>query len=284
MLNAPSYLVSVIIPAYDSHTLLRRALKSVYEQKIDDLEVIVVDDASRQQITIHEFPRLRIVRHNQNRGAAAARNTGLTSAKGQYIAFLDSDDIWENGKLDAQIRHLDKAARSCAGVFTPFSYQGRFAKQFNPALNPTDWFDYFLMGCRVAPGSTLLAHKSALDKIGPQDEKLRRYEDWDWLLRAAQHYHFTHSVGPGAVLGSPSRALSQSITPALQRIENKWKPQLTGKALGYFMSALHLEKAVSSRWHNKKVSSALHLLKATTLSPRTVAYSAIWRGTGLAIG
>jgi len=85
-------LVSIIIPTYNRPQLLPRAVKSALAQTIDDLEVIVVDDASTEPVNLPEHPRLRIVRLAENRGGAAARNVGAEAARGHWIAYLDDDD------------------------------------------------------------------------------------------------------------------------------------------------------------------------------------------------
>ena len=89
---------SVIIPVYNRTDLLIRALHSVSEQTRRDLEIIVVDDGSNIDIgsVLAEFhdPRLRYLRHQERRGTSAARNTGIDEARGDYLAFLDSDDFW----------------------------------------------------------------------------------------------------------------------------------------------------------------------------------------------
>ena len=102
-----SPVVSVIIPTYNRAHLIGRAIRSVLDQTYQDWELIVVDDASTDDIPgiVKGFTdgRVKYIRHDENKGAAAARNTGIQAARGAYIAFLDSDDEWLPEKLERQV-------------------------------------------------------------------------------------------------------------------------------------------------------------------------------------
>src|SRR5688572_6482931 len=100
--------VSVIIPTHSRPHLLRRAVESARAAGTD-LEVIVVDDASTDQTAevCRELPGIKYVRVDRNQGVAGARNLGLMHAQGEYIAFLDDDDLRLPGSLDHQVQHLD---------------------------------------------------------------------------------------------------------------------------------------------------------------------------------
>ena len=105
-------LVSVIVPAYNAARYIRQALESVCTQTYRDIEVIVVDDGSRDETPaiVEEFatsdPRVRLLLQN-NAGVGAARNMGLRQAQGVYIAPIDADDIWHPGKLEAQVACME---------------------------------------------------------------------------------------------------------------------------------------------------------------------------------
>ena len=138
-----SPLITVIIPVFNDQENLVKAVESVKRQGMEDLEIIVIDDGSDRAI---KFPAEKghvLVRHKKNRGAAAARNTGMMQASGCYVAFLDSDDEWEIGKLEQQMRYLTSSADLTAGVFTPYCYEGNIERLLNAELDPRDWFDYF---------------------------------------------------------------------------------------------------------------------------------------------
>lgn len=116
--------VSVIIPTYNRARYLHRAIQSVLDQRFPDLEIIVVDDASTddtaQVIEGFRDPRIRYFRHNTNRREAASRNTGVQNAVGDYIAFLDDDDVWLPDKLAIQVNLLDISSLKIGAVYTSF--------------------------------------------------------------------------------------------------------------------------------------------------------------------
>src|SRR6056297_1668487 len=102
--------VSVIVPTYNRADALPRTVESVLGQTLDDLELIVVDDASTDDtpavIDDYDDDRVQFVQHERNQGASAARNTGIDRAEGDYVAFLDSDDVWRPTKLEKQVQTL----------------------------------------------------------------------------------------------------------------------------------------------------------------------------------
>jgi len=102
--------VSVIIPTYNRLPMLKEAVDSVLAQDFEDMELTVVDDGSTDG-TAEEIKRyggrVKLLQHSVNKGVSAARNKGILHAKGKYIAFLDSDDLWVKGKMKIQMAFLD---------------------------------------------------------------------------------------------------------------------------------------------------------------------------------
>jgi cellulose synthase/poly-beta-1,6-N-acetylglucosamine synthase-like glycosyltransferase len=186
--------VSVIIPVHDRQTLCERALRSVLAQHVADMETIIVDDGSqspfRLPADIAETPGIRVIRHDRNRGPAAARNTGVDAARGEWIAFLDSDDYWLAGTLKPRLELAESDRRTmpermmlyAAGFVIDNTRTGR-----RDALIPieSDQPIHFASGCWFAPGSTILFRRETFQQIGPYDPTLRRLEDLDWFLRFA---------------------------------------------------------------------------------------------------
>jgi glycosyltransferase involved in cell wall biosynthesis len=187
-LNIPPK-VSVVIPVHNRSGLLRRAVRSVIGQTLNDLEIIVVDDGSTDDIraALDEFrdQRLTVIRHQIRQGAAAARNTGVRCAKGSYLAFLDSDDEWLPSKLEEQLRYMQEHdGEVCCSAYYLSRDGGPPA-----ALRPVpDANAELLFGCALGPGSTLVVTREAFSRVGPFLETLLRLEDWDWMLRCRLLY------------------------------------------------------------------------------------------------
>src|SRR5215470_17496504 len=113
--------VSVIVPTFDRPDFLRAAVRSVLNQTFSKLEVVVVDDASIIDLApildaFHD-DRIRYFRHSSNRGEAAARNTGILNARGDYLAFLDDDDEWRPDKLQLQLDLFTRSPREVGCVY-----------------------------------------------------------------------------------------------------------------------------------------------------------------------
>lgn len=186
--------VSVIIPTYNRSHTIERAITSILNQTLQDFEIIVVDDGSRDDTmgVLDRLPaaRIRSLHHQHNLGPAAARNTGIGVARGEYVAFLDSDDEWLPEKLSEQVDQLqgapDGVYANCTGLYLhQLDVKTTIERIPRP---PVCWFKQLLTGCDLCPGTTLVANRSSFEKIGLFDEELPRYEDWDWLLRYVKEY------------------------------------------------------------------------------------------------
>jgi glycosyltransferase involved in cell wall biosynthesis len=174
--------ISVVLPVYNRARYVGEAIDSVLGQSRPPEELIVVDDGSTDDslAVIERFvcPGVRIVRR-PNGGIGAARNTGLAAVTGDLIAFIDSDDVWERDKLALQMRALHEGD----GVQLVFGHLIEF-------LSP-DRADELAGSLRVAtepvPGliaTTLLVRRTAAERIGPFDERLRVGEFVEWMARA----------------------------------------------------------------------------------------------------
>lgn len=183
--------VSVVIPAYNRQDTIGRAIASVRAQTWQDFEIVIVDDGSTDgtAAVAERFAdaRIRVIRHERNCGASAARNTGIAAARGDYIAFLDSDDEWLPQKLENQLDRLREQPAgtnvSCTGVVLHLIDRG--IRRDYVLAECADWRRKITLGCDERPGTTLLARREVFEQVGPLDEALPRFEDWDWLLRYA---------------------------------------------------------------------------------------------------
>lgn len=123
--------VSVIIPFYTNINWLREAINSVLQQSYKNFEIIVINDGSKEDMTcfLEEYNKKIIYVEEENKGAAAARNKGIDIATGKYIAFLDSDDIWEKEKLEKQVEYME--ANKLVWSHTSYSIFGEIEKSKN---------------------------------------------------------------------------------------------------------------------------------------------------------
>ncbi|MBY0361669.1 MAG: glycosyltransferase [Phreatobacter sp.] len=181
-------LVSVVIPCYNRAQTIRRAIDSALAQELAEIEILVVDDGSaddsRGIVSAHPDFRVRLLARARNGGASAARNTGIAAARGEWVAFLDSDDLWLPGKLQRQLAaHATRPGPdvSCTGVEMHLLDHGVVRTQ--TCEDQADWAQRLAMGCDLSPGTTQMTRRAAFGRIGPLDESLPRFEDWDWLLR-----------------------------------------------------------------------------------------------------
>lgn len=162
--------VSVIMPVYNMEKYIKNSVQSVLNQSYKDFELIVVDDGSSDSsITICRSmndPRIRIIRQ-KNRGLAGARNTGISYSKGEYLAFLDSDDLWSKDKLAWHVRHLDNKSR--VGVSFSFSLlideQGKSMGLVQSSKTRNIGFKDIICRNPIGNGSAPVIRKSVLEKV-----------------------------------------------------------------------------------------------------------------------
>ncbi len=184
---------SVIIPTFNRLPLLQEAVESVLRQSHGDFELIVVDDGSsdgtREFISGLEAP-VRYV-YQENRGPSAARNAGLRAARGEFIAFLDSDDLWLPHKLRIQIDFMN--AQPDAVVCYTDEVWIRRGVRVNPRKKHrkySGWiFRHCVPLCIVSPSSVLMRRRF-FDVVGLFDETLPACEDYDLWLRGALRFPF----------------------------------------------------------------------------------------------
>lgn len=180
--------VSVIIPAYNQGHYLAAAIQSALDQTQANVEVLVIDDGSTDDTAqvAQQFtdPRVRYI-HQANRGLSGARNTGIRHASGDFLTYLDSDDLFLPRKLELLLGELRARPQLgfVAGQAIPVDETGQpIGKLFDQALpaNPT----HLLLGNPLHVGSVLLRREWQA-RVGFFDETLRSYEDWDMWLRLA---------------------------------------------------------------------------------------------------
>ncbi|MBU0485003.1 MAG: glycosyltransferase [Proteobacteria bacterium] len=195
--NGPTPTVSVILPTYNRAGSLVRAINSVLNQSFADFELIIVDDASIDGTAdiVGEIKdkRLRYIKHDKQQGAGATRNTGIAAARGECIAFQDSDDEWVLSKLEEQVAVLNSRPEIGA-VFSPFLRVTPDNKYRQIPEQITTYMDgnilAGILGRSFIGTPTLLVRRSVLEKSGVFDEQLHTLEDWELSIRMAKHCRF----------------------------------------------------------------------------------------------
>lgn len=181
--------VSVVIPSYNDAPRLAQALASVQAQTFTDWEAIIIDDGSRDQHAIAqvvadcEDRRIRLCLSARNRGAARSRNIGVRLARGGYIAFLDCDDLWEPGKLAAQLAFMVRGRHvlCCTAYRNLDEDSGQTSLRTPPPLITYD----ALLGHNSIGCSTVMLDRKALGRSYFPDIRMRQdFAHWLLILRA----------------------------------------------------------------------------------------------------
>ncbi|MGX2960665.1 glycosyltransferase family 2 protein [Peribacillus sp. JNUCC 23] len=184
-------LVSIITPSYNSSAFIIETIESVQAQTYPHWEMIIVDDKSKDDSVhiIHEYiktePRIKLIPLTQNGGAARARNVAINEAKGEYIAFLDSDDFWSPTKLEDQVTFMQKG--NLAFSFTSYSLMDEKGNPMDIEVIAPETVDYkYLIGNTTIGCLTVMLDRQQIKQIEmpdiqPEDTAL-------WLLLLRQGY------------------------------------------------------------------------------------------------
>lgn len=187
--------ISVIIPAYNAETTLKDTLTSVLQQTFSEFELIIINDGSTDTtleiISQIDDPRIKVFSY-QNSGASTSRNRGFAQASGEYIAFLDADDLWTPDKLEAQLAALKIHPQAdiayswsdCIDESSSFLRRGGHITINGDALPK------LLMMDILENGSNPLIRRQAVIEVGGFDESLPAGQDWDFYLRLALKHSF----------------------------------------------------------------------------------------------
>ena len=188
----------MVIPTHNRSNLLRRAIKSVLDQTFESLEIIVIDDHSidDRSSVVKSFSdiRIRYMINSRTKGACGARNVGIFSAKGKWVAFLDDDDVWLSKKLEYQYELAQNADDTVGLICTDYAiYNG---KQKRPKIfknRPSGWvMDKLLYGGIIGCLSSVCIRTKVLKTIEGFDERFPSSQDQDLYLRVAELSQFSN--------------------------------------------------------------------------------------------
>jgi hypothetical protein len=275
-------LVSVIIPAFNQGQYLGKAIQSVLDQTYPDFEILVIDDGSTDDtpVVTRQFadPRIQYI-YQDNRGLSGARNTGIRHAQGDYLSYLDSDDLFLPEKLELLVDFLENHPEYglAAGQAVPIDENDQpIGKIFDTPL-PQDTVR-LLLGNPLHVGSVLV-NRTWQDKAGLFDETLRSYEDWDmwlrlallgckmgWIARPVSLYRF-HTAQMTRIGTQMTRATFAVLDKLYTRpdLPANWLAQQDSA-----YSSAHL-RAMAQSYHAQDYANAqFHMREAVRLNPQLI--------------
>lgn len=278
-------LVSVIIPAFNAEKYILDAINSILSQTYQNYEIIVVNDGSTdntEQIIKPYLNRI-IYLYQDNKGVAAARNTGIKASKGEYIAFLDSDDVWSPEKLSIQVKFLNDHPDFdlVYGDYGTFGENGVIDKN-SPLTRkfprPDGYiFQDLLLRCLIFT-ATVMLQKKVLEETGLFDEQFSIGEDYDLWLRIAEK----HKIGYIPEVVAMYRQHQESATHKPSYPDKPWEIRVIEKALETFpedakkiplnefkkrLARPYLELAYKSFYEANYSASRKYFRKYLSLSP-----------------
>lgn len=268
-------LVTAVITTFNRPQLVQRAILSVLAQTHGPLQVIVVEDGSDADlegwITAEDLHRVQYVRHQQNRGLAAARNTGLGLADGDYVAFLDDDDEWKPQRIERQVALLEDLTltqRDLTGVVycgVEIRDQSGATLRIGHPRNKGNLREAIIREGASTWPSTSLFSKAALKKVGGFDAKLRSSVDHDiWMSLAAHGFH-AEAVDESLVVtyrlsfGRMTTDTSSRIRGVRMYVE-KWQPTYAdwfGQSAGEVYAHRYFARVVGELAASKFVTGKL---------------------------
>ncbi len=226
--------VSVVVTTLQRPLLLKRAVRSVLEQTYEALEVLVVEDGSDSGIEewVESLPNAKYLRHRENMGLPAARNTGLSLAEGKYVAFLDDDDEWLPEKIKEQVALAESKPEAdvvyCGNKIV--NEKGKLIKEGRPRIKGDIRSEIVRKGLSTVPSSCLFV-KESLQRIGGFDQDLKSHIDYDiWMKMAKNSYKADFVPKPLVISYCGSREkMTLDIDSRIEATESylrKWKPEI----------------------------------------------------------
>jgi glycosyltransferase involved in cell wall biosynthesis len=270
-------MVSVVMPVYNGSATIGRALNSVFSQTLKDIEVVIVDDGSTDNLAAAVAPfgdnRLQLLGHPSNKGEPAARNTGIRASRGRYIAFLDCDDEWLGDKLRQQIELLESMPAEISVSVTGYYLERKkpARREVRPLRPEADWRRAMLGGCHIAPGTCAVFRAGVFEQVGLLNETIPRFADWDWMLRYTARAPLAAIAEPLAVVhvGS-SRASIEVVDRMMLRLQQCHEPVLSSQSaddFAIFKSAIQYERAAARFHHGRYLEGAASLMRAIISHP-----------------
>lgn len=209
-------LISVVIPAYNAQKTILETIHSVLNQTVSNFEIIVINDGSQDNtlnlLSTISDPRLKVFSY-KNGGLSVARNRGISNATGEFISFLDADDLWTTDKLELQVAALQKNPN--AGVV--YSWTQFIDEHSNllflqpPVYLEGDVYRDLLVSNFISSGSNIMVRRKYIDLVGEFDPAVNAAADWDYYLRLASQCSFALVPQYQVLYRKSSQAMSSNI-------------------------------------------------------------------------
>lgn len=276
--------VSVILPAYNASLTIKDTIKSILNQSYKDFELIIINDGSTDETEeiIKSFDDKRIILNKiKNSGASAARNKGIEIARGDYVSFIDSDDLWSIDKLEKQLGLLsNNKDYSVAYSWTMYiDEKGDYIHPMKAVTYEGDVYQKIILNNFVGSGSNILVRKNILDKTGIFNIKLTYGEEWDLLIRLSRNCKFAlvkeYQIFYRQSLFSLSSSIEDMEKDITKIIENTYKNapeeifKLKNKSLSSmnsYLSYLYLTKQNIENWKLKSILKSTYSIYLNLLS------------------
>lgn len=247
-------MISVIIPTYNRARTLEKAINSVLAQTYKDIELIIVDDCSKDDtqdiVSSIEDDRLKYIKLEKNSGANYARNMGISEANGEYIAFQDSDDIWRKEKLELELKFM--LENDYDVVFCSMIQHHDDGKELRfPRIKKTmmdNLAERVLYG-NIMSTQTILARKEILS-AERFDNSLERFQDWDLAIRLLNNYNvgFFDKVLVDVYVGEDSISKSSiKAVRSMMKILNKYDGLFKNKRINNYVRLYLLKYSLETK-------------------------------------
>jgi glycosyltransferase involved in cell wall biosynthesis len=284
MATESSPLVTAVIPTYGRGEYLADAVRSVVAQTYEPLELIVVDDCSPRpvrgridDVDLDRLERVIYCRHEENRGANAARNTGIRKADGDFVAFLDDDDRWRPEKIARQVATFREAQSGTGVVYTGLEIVDESGTTTGTSIRSLrgDITRELLCGASIGSFTRLMVRSELLDAVGLLDESLPAWQDRDLNIHLSRRCRFepvleslaVHRRGNHDQIGDGYEGKRDIAYPRLIEKHRSLAAEFGSRVERRFLATQTFALAVSAFRQGRTDAARRHLLTALEHDP-----------------
>ena len=279
--------VSVVTATYNMAEYLKQTIESVLNQTYQNIEHIVVDDGSQDNTSeVMELyandPRVRFIRLDRNCGQTVAKNRGLIEAKGDFIAFIDADNLWKSNKLEIQFPLFSKFQKTGV-VFSDAEYidgDGKLLPHI-PRSYHDGWITNKLLLSNFVTFNSALVRRECIEEVGGFDEQLSMGIDWDLWLRISTCYEFAflpeatyyYRLWANQMSHQKAKRL-KNAEKIITKFENEHPRAVTPGVIAEARALLYRDYALIDLANKERIKSLLTISKAIAMKPNK---STFWK-------